>query len=52
MPVHNPGAPALATDRPSWRTMKDYSEDKRVDKEWGLWGKDAVRKSRDDKMRG
>jgi hypothetical protein len=52
MPVHNPGAPARETERPSWGTMKDYSDDKRVDKEWELWGKDAVRKSRDDKMRG
>ncbi len=51
-PVHNPGAPARVTERPSWGTMKDYTDDKRVDKEWGLWGKDAVRNSRDDKMRG
>ncbi len=51
-PVHNPGAPARETERPTWGTMKDYSDDKRVDKEWGLWGKDTVRKSRDEKMRG
>ncbi len=51
-PVHNPGVPGLATDRPTWRTMLDYSDDKRFNKEWGLWGKDPVRKSRDDKMRG
>ena len=32
--------------------MKDYGDDVRIDKEWGQWGKDAVRKARDDKMRG
>jgi hypothetical protein len=32
--------------------MRDYRDDDRVDKEWENWGKDAVRKARDDKMRG
>jgi hypothetical protein len=32
--------------------MRDYRDDDRVNKEWGNWGKDAVRKARDDKMRG
>jgi hypothetical protein len=32
--------------------MRDYRDDDRVDKEWENWGKDAVRKTRDDKMRG
>jgi hypothetical protein len=32
--------------------MRDYRDDDRVDKEWENWGKDAVRKARDDKMKG
>ncbi len=34
-PVHDPGASAQETVRPSWGVMKDYSDDDRVDKEWG-----------------
>jgi hypothetical protein len=52
MPVHDPGTSAQETVRPTWGVMKDYSEDDRVDKEWGDWRKDADRKARDDKMRG
>jgi hypothetical protein len=51
-PVHNPGASAQESVRPTWGTMKDYSEDDRVDRKWGDWRKDAERKARDDKMRG
>jgi hypothetical protein len=50
-PVHHPGASAFSTARPTWGTMKDYGDDVRVDKEWGHWGKDAVRKARDDKAK-
>jgi hypothetical protein len=51
-PVHSATAHARSPDRPTWGTMKDYGDDVRIDKEWGEWGKDAVRKARDDKMRG
>ncbi len=51
-PVHHPGATAFSTARPTWGTMRDYRDDGRVDKEWENWGKDAVRKARDHKMRG
>jgi hypothetical protein len=51
-PVHSAAAPARSPDRPSWGTMRDYRDEDRVDKEWKNWGKDAVRKARDDKMRG
>jgi hypothetical protein len=51
-PVHSAAAHAQSPDRPTWGTMKDYGDDMRIDKEWGQWGKDAVRKARDDKMRG
>jgi hypothetical protein len=51
-PVHSAAAPARSPDRPTWGTMRDYRDDDRVDKEWENWGKDAVRKARDDKMKG
>jgi hypothetical protein len=51
-PVHDPGASAQETVRPTWGAMKDYSDDDRVDKEWGDWRKDTERKARDEKMRG
>ncbi len=51
-PVHGSGATVQETVRPTWGVMKDYSDDDRVDKEWGDWRKGAERKARDDKMRG
>ena len=51
-PVQSAAALARSSDKPTWGTMRYYSDDVRVDKEWGQWGKDAVRTSRDDKMRG
>ncbi len=51
-PVHSHGATTRETIRPTWGVMKDYRDDDRADKEWGEWGKDAERQSRDEKMRG
>jgi hypothetical protein len=51
-PVQSAAALARSSDKPTWDTMRDYSDDVRTDKEWGLWSRDAVRTSRDEKMRG
>ena len=43
---------APSTDRPTWGFMRNTLEEKKDDKDWGVWVQEAERKWRDDKMRG
>jgi hypothetical protein len=50
--VQRSATSAAPTDRPTWGYMRRTQEDNKEDEDWGVSGQDAVRKWRDEKMKG